>query len=88
MKNKNDFIAQVAKLNLTEWNIRNCSLCEYPLKYIFTGSRVCFDSGCYCTNSSKITEIGWDHIVNFYNMQTHPDVIKEMNEFWGFEETT
>lgn len=87
-KTRIDF--QIAAFNRRppRWVVRRCSICHYPLNYQFCDNheRVAFDSGCDCTRSTNINECSWDRLADFYNMQTNESVIKEMNEFWGFDE--
>ena len=71
-----------------KWFIRECSICNYPLCYVFSPcfEYVGFDKGCNCSlKGTNIAECSWSDLANYYNMQTDPEYIKKMDEFWGFE---
>ncbi len=88
IKNRLDF--QIAAFNKRpgKWNIHNCSICNYPCGYVFCPDheRVAYDSGCDCVREININECSWEKLAEHYNMQKNTDYIKEMNEFWGFDE--
>lgn len=84
MKTIEDFERQIKAKNITHWPIHNCGFCGYRCGYVFEGSRVGYDSGCDCVTYSSITERSLDDVVSHYNLQTSEEVIKKMNEFWGF----
>lgn len=78
-----EFKEAAAKRGLNEWVIRRCSMCNYPLSFVFSGDFVGFDSGCDCvTYHTPLKPCSWADIAKHYNMQNHEDVIKEMNQFW------
>lgn len=83
-----NFKEQAKLKNLRNWYVRNCSMCEYPLAYVFSTDHehVGFDAGCDCTGSRVVRESSWGAVADNYNIQTDPNVIKKMNEFWGFNE--
>lgn len=88
--NKTRIDFQVAAYNLQppKWKIRDCSICGYPLSYVFSPDyeEVGFDSGCDCSfRGSNINQVSWNQVANYYNMQTDENIIKEMNKFWGFK---
>lgn len=88
MKTAEDFKQQAKEKSINSWHIRDCSMCDYPLLYVFSPDKeeVAFDSGCDCNRGGPNYQMRtWDSIAEHYNMQTHPDVIKEMNIFWGFD---
>lgn len=86
-KTRIDFQVVAFNLHPPAWPVRNCSLCNYELSYVFdqTWEHVGFDSGCYCSNTKNINQCSWDRLAEFYNMQTDKEVIEEMNKFWGFK---
>jgi len=87
-KTRIDFQIAAFKRRLPTWNIRQCSICNYPLAYVFCNNheKLGYDSGCYCTGGENIREVSWDQLADYYNMQTNEQYIKEMNDFWGFDE--
>lgn len=84
MRSGDDFKKQAVKLNITKWPMHDCSICGYPCGYLFRGDEVFYDSGCDCVNYTNIQPRNWEDVAEHYNMQSHPDVIKKMDEFWGF----
>lgn len=90
-KTGEDFKSQAKLKNITEWHIRNCSICNYPLGYYFhEDGRVFYDNGCDCGFGKSMNIRSWDNVAEHYNMQDYPSVIEKMNNFWGFtsEKTT
>lgn len=86
MKTAEDFKGQAEKHGIERWDLRDCSICHYPLAYIFMNSDVFFDSGCYCTGSvPNLHRRAWQDIADHYNMQTSETYIKTMDDFWKFE---
>lgn len=81
-----DFQKAVIERKIMRWGIRNCSICEYPLAYLFLeDNSVHFDSGCWCvTPHIKIRFSSWQAVLDFYLAQTDENVIKSFNAFWGF----
>jgi hypothetical protein len=86
MRTPEEFKQKVKERKVDFWISHPCSMCNYPVGYVFKGKKVFYDNGCYCTNSpSKLTERKWEDVADKYNQQNHPEVIKRMDEFWGFE---
>ena len=89
MENKTaeDFKKQAKIKGIKRWGIHNCSMCGYRCGYIFSndGENVDYDSGCNCVTYHNIEPRDWDNVASQYNMQEHPEVIKEMDEYWGFK---
>lgn len=90
MKTESDFQIATAKIKPVKWIIHHCSMCNYPCGYVFTMDykHVGYDSGCHCVTYENITPCPWSALAEHYNMQRNPEVIKEMNEFWGFPNET
>lgn len=80
-----DFQEQVEKLNITRWNIHDCSICWYPCGFIFENGLVFYDSGCDCVNHINIQPRPWEDVAEQYNMQSHEKAIDNYNKFWGFD---
>lgn len=87
-KTAEQFKQQVAKKNILKWPVHDCSMCGYECGYLFNyeGYEVVYDNGCYCTGITRNSQRSWEDVLEHYNLQTHPDVIKEMDKFWGFSE--
>lgn len=87
-KTRIDFQVAAFKLRPKRWEIRDCSICGYKCSYIFSDNaeRVAYDRGCYCTNSSNIDECSWNDLANYYNLQKDEKYIRQMNQFWGFDD--
>lgn len=86
-KTRLDFQNAAYHLKPKKWIVHHCSFCNYPCGYIFCDNNeyVGYDRGCYCTNRTNIREVSWNNLSDFYNKQTNVDVIKKMDEFWGFK---
>lgn len=84
MRTVEDFEKQVAAKDIRKWSFRKCSMCRYPLGYVFAGCQVGFDSGCYCTGTQTILPASMEDVADMYNMQDNPELIAEMDKFWGF----
>jgi len=85
MKTAKEFEKKVKEENITEWLGHNCTLCGYQVGYHFIEGNVYYDNGCDCTNGKNLNPRTWEDVAERYNMQTHPDVIKRMNNFWKFK---
>lgn len=85
MRLPEEFKIQAEKLDLECWPTIECSICGYQMEYLFEDGRVFYDSGCFCVRRENIQERSWQDVANRYNLQTHPDVIKSYDEFWGFD---
>lgn len=73
---------------IVEWRLRGCSICDYQVGYVFRDGDVYWDAGCYCSRIMPPLEPRTSQdVADHYNMQTHPDVIRGYDEFWGFERT-
>lgn len=78
---------------LTRLHIRDCSLCGYPLAYLFSPSyqHVGLDTGCDCvTYGPVIHESSWEEVAQHYNLHLEnlpeSDYTKNMQEYFGFAE--
>jgi hypothetical protein len=71
---------------ITKWTIEECSVCEYPIHYIFDTENVSYDGGCNCsdfeTYRPKYQRSSWNDVAIYINMQTDPNKIKKIKEFW------
>ena len=87
-KSGEDFKQAAYKKRPNKWVIRECSLCDYPLGYVFNQyhSEVAYDSGCNCVKYTNFQAREWDDLARMYNSQTNAEYIKEMKSFWGFDE--
>ena len=87
MKTAEDFKKSAIENNIHHWPVHDCSMCRYECGYLFDyqGHEVVYDHGCDCTRRYEKSLLNWDSVAEQYNMQTNPDVIKKMNEYWRFE---
>jgi hypothetical protein len=86
MRPSEDFKNAAKANNITKIDSHDCSMCGYMVGYIISPDyeHVSFDHGCDCTGRYVISERSWDDLAHRYNIQTDDNVIKRMNEFWGF----
>ncbi len=81
-----EFKEQARLLNITFWENHKCSICNTPVGYEFKNGESSYNSNCSCVNyTSPNHSHGWQEVANSYNLQSHPDVIKKMDKFWGFK---
>lgn len=79
-----DFQKVIESKNIKKWSIHECSFCDYPCGFIFREGNVFYDSGCNCS-FRDFRDSDYEEVLEHYECQKHPEVIKKMNEFWGFE---
>lgn len=86
-KTRIDFQVAAFDKRPAKWVIHHCGFCKYPCGYVFDSNYECvaYDRGCDCTVQTNINECSWDRLAEQYNMQTDEEVIKKMDEFWGFD---
>jgi len=76
---------------ITSWTCDHCSVCDYPIKYVFQGSypEVIFDPGCTCTievaKLDRYDHSSWDEVAAFINMQSDSEKVKEIVKFWALD---
>lgn len=82
-----EFRKAALEKNINWWSVHSCSMCDYSCGFMLFiyEHEVIYDHGCDCVRNPNKTIQSWEHVAEIYNMQSHPDVIKNMNEFWGFE---
>jgi len=85
MKTADEFKVQAEKKEITGWDSHGCSLCGYVVGYKFKDGHVGYDNGCDCTGGQNVRMSSWEEVAESYNMQSNENVIRKMNEFWGFE---
>ena len=64
----------IRESNIRTWSPRSCGMCCGPLKYVFRGDQVFYDSNCYCVSYVEPMQPRSVHsLVEHFNMQT-PEV--------------
>jgi len=74
---------------IRKWFIRPCSICEYPLGYVFSldYETVGYDTGCNCTTYNYVVNrSSWEELAHDFNRAEHPETIKQRNECWGIDD--
>lgn len=84
MRKPEEFKQQSEKNGITFWKSHECSICGAEVGTEIINGEPSYRSACRCAWSPNHS-YGWDKVAERYNMQTNPDVIKRMDEFWGFE---
>ena len=80
-----EFAEAIKNLGVTELAIRDCSICRYPLKYLFVGNDVFYDAGCWCVmDGPRIDPRSHQDLADFYNNQTSQSVIENLDKTFGF----
>ena len=88
MRTVEEFKESVKKNNIKRWDIHKCSICGFNCGYIFDiyNDQVYYDSGCDCVTYFVMPHPrSWNEVAEYYNMQTNPKYIAEMDEFWHFD---
>lgn len=61
----------VKKYNIKSWVLRNCSLCEDPLSYLFHEGLVLYDANCSCVNYwNPHQKRSYAELAETFNIQT------------------
>lgn len=85
MRTAQEFQDAAEARGITRWTLHRCSFCDGPVSYYFRPHGVGFDAGCDCSSGSGWTDRSWQDVADHYNLQNHPDVIAEYDDFWGFQ---
>lgn len=60
----------VKKSGITRLHIRDCSICSYPLEYLFAeNGAVGFDAGCDCVNYRNVRLSSYQAVADHVNIQ-------------------
>jgi hypothetical protein len=81
-----DYIRQVwRQKNISKLTIRECSICDYPIKYLVNLSELYIDTWCNCSSRHEPPRyVGWQQLVdNIRNCQTEENK-KETAKLYGF----
>lgn len=92
-----EFKIRASSLGIKEWKIRECSICSYPLKFIFSrNGDVHFESRCDCDTTLRENPSlrkeefppvsSWKVVAESYNLARNHSIIKEWAEFWYFND--
>jgi len=87
MRDVSEFIEKAKTRETFKWKIHHCSICNYHCGFLFFNHSdydVLYDAGCHCAWTFYFPR-SWDAVAEHYNFQTDPEVIKIMDEFWGFD---
>jgi len=84
MRIAEEFKKQAELKGITYWHAHNCSICGESVGTEIVNGEASFRSACGCAYEPNHSH-GWEHIAERYNMQSNVDVIKRMDEFWGFD---
>lgn len=79
-----EFEQQAAAKGLERWCITTCSICDERMYFHFRNGHVAYYPGCGCVDRGVYEPRTWEDIADFYNCQTAPALIAEMNAFWGW----
>lgn len=83
-KTAEDFKQKVKEKGITKWFIHSCSFCNYPCGFLFKQDGTAwYDAGCDCSRQPP-SPSNFDEVAELYNMQSNPEFIQTMDEFWGF----
>lgn len=78
--------ASIKQKGITMIVVRQCSLCDYDLKYIVEGDNLYFDSGCNCVrHPSPPQPREWGELAWLINMQSQDKHKAEMAKLVGIE---
>lgn len=73
----------VDEMHIRQWALRRCSMCNFPLRYIFAPQGVFFDSNCDCTSYYTNPQArSLEDVAECFNIQSSDEVRQRMwNEF-------
>ena len=86
MRAPEEFKKQAELENITYWTSNDCSMCGVSVGTEIRNGEASYRSACDCAWSQNHSH-GLEKVAERYNMQTNADVIKRMDEFWGFKVT-
>ena len=86
MRNPEEFKQQAKEKNITFWPSHECAICGVEVGTEIKDGQASYRSSCGCAHSPNHSH-GWEHVAERYNMQEHPEVIANMDKFWGFPDT-
>lgn len=73
----------VQDAGITRIQIRDCSMCHYPLSYLISDDEIAYDAGCNCVSYHNIEPRTWDDLARHFNIQK-PEIRARMwNELMG-----
>ncbi len=74
-----DMQKAIADHGVTRWKLRECSICDAPLYYLFSpDGAVAYNSSCWCSRVYSPPEPrSYDDVARTLNIQT-PEVRKQM----------
>lgn len=84
MRTPEEFKRQAELKGISYWPAHDCSICGVSVGTEIENGQASYRSACGCSWSPNHS-YGWEFVAERYNMQSNPDVIKRMDEFWGFE---
>ena len=83
--------AAVAKAGITRVYVRDCSICNYKMHYIFHDGQPYYDAGCDCSSMgpSDPTQRSWQDIARLINIQPSVEGRNRIRQDFGMppEET-
>jgi len=84
MRTAEEFKQQAELKGIIYWPSHDCFFCGVSVGTEIRNGEASYRSACDCAWSPNHSH-GWEKVAERYNRQTNPDVIKRMNEFWGFD---
>ena len=87
-----EFQQHVRINGIEQIHLRDCSMCGYPIVYLFRFDKPMIDTGCFCTGrGSVIRTTTWEDIASHYNRNQpennpaiSPEWVAETDTKWGF----
>lgn len=77
-----DFARAAREHGITEWRIGSCPACGYRTGYLFEGSLVFSDSGCWC-DKREPSPRDWFDVATHYRLSAdRPAVRARYDRFW------
>jgi len=85
VRSADEFQRAAAERGLGGFHVRDCSICGYPIAYLFHGDQVALDTGCDCVSYGPvIRDSSWSAIADHYNLQTNAEYVAKIDAFFGF----
>ena len=79
-----DFREAVRRHKLETFEVRHCSICGTPVKFLFKDNHIFFDGSCSCAKGIP-QERSWDELAEMYNRNIDNPLGNKIATYFKFE---